>query len=184
MALRRRPVMKPWNMLLIPAMLFIAGLLGRLEERLPSIPAHISHPLLLMALTVCLALAVRALVRVFELGRWPCASGVVTRSGVLRMDDGESLFYRPDIECSFSVDGREYTTTTLRPGHENVSSSFESRWRRLLDRYPVGAFVTVHYNPHEPSEAFLEGDGIVPLLLPLLLAAAITALLVTGGGSL
>lgn len=184
MALRRKSVVKPWNTLLVPVMLLLTLLLGRLEDRVPGIPARVGSALLLASLVTCLALMVRAIVRMFGHGRWPCTSGVVTRSGVLRIDDGESVIYRPDLECSFSVDGRDYKTTALRPGHENISSSFGSRWRRLLDRYPQDAVVPVHYNPSEPSEAYLEGPGIVPVLLPLLLAAAITALLVTGEVSL
>jgi hypothetical protein len=107
---------------------------------------------------------------------WPEAQAVITRSRVDSTydreeaglhngtiviggsrDDGRThkvlvTKFRPDIAYRYEVDGRSYagSQTNIR----KVSRERDTV-ERLLARYPVGAAVSVHYNPADPAEAML-----------------------------
>ncbi|MFO7627575.1 MAG: DUF3592 domain-containing protein [Candidatus Fermentibacteraceae bacterium] len=172
----RRAIIRPWNMLLMVGMLILAVLAGRISDRIPALPPEMASCLLLMAGTVTLAVLAKELLLYVRMRGWPGAGGVVIRSEIVRIDDGESIIYRPLVQCSYQVDGTGHTTEALHPGYENHSSSFESRWRKLVESYPVGTEVTVTYNPQNPSEAYLRKTSPVTAVGALFFTLALLAL--------
>lgn len=171
----RRMIIRPWNILLVACMFIMAILAHKVNDSIPGLPPEVASNLLLLAGTITLAVFMKELLGWLRMRRWPRAEGVVVRSEIVRVDDGESIIYRPLVQCSYHVDGTGYVTEALHPGHENHSSSFESHWRRVVDRYPAGAEVAVIYNPKNPSEAFLRranpATAIVALIFALILLA-------------
>jgi len=84
---------------------------------------------------------------------WPTAEGVITKSekGSERVSIGSSEYHDfPDIKYSFKVQGEEYT------GFMISSRDFNEPIEKTLEKYPVGKKVIVHYNPKDPSVAYLE----------------------------
>lgn len=172
----RKAIVKPWNMLLIVGMFILAVLAGRISDRIPALPPWITSRIVLMAGTITLAVFMKELLIWLRMSRWPRTEGVVISSEITRSDDGESIVYRPLVRCSYQVDGTGHVTETLHPGHENHSSSFEWRWRKLVDRYPTGRAVTVFYNPANPSEAYLAKANTMSAIASLILTLALLAL--------
>lgn len=172
----RKAIVKPWNMLLIVGMFILAVLAGRISDRIPTLPPEIASRIFLMAGTVTLAIFVRELLLFLRVSRWPRTEGVVISSEITRSDDGESIIERPLVRCSYQVDGTGHVTEALHPGHENHSSSFEWRWRKLVDRYPTGREVTVFYNPANPSEGYLAKANVLSAIASLILTLALLVL--------
>lgn len=172
----RKAIIRPWNMLLIVGMFILAVLAGRISDRIPDLPPEVTSHLVLLAGTISLAVFVKELLLRLRMRGWPRADGVVLRSETVRIDDGESIIYRPLVQCSYQVDGTGYVTEALHPGHENHSSSFESHWRRVVDRYPAGAVVTVIYNPQNPSEGYLRKTNSITAIAALIITLALLAL--------
>ena len=72
-------------------------------------------------------------------------------------EDGHK--YQADIEYRYSVDGRSYVGNRVSYRWNDKPSSRTSDkgyYERVLEKYPVGKNVTVHYNPNDPDEAVLE----------------------------
>ena len=62
--------------------------------------------------------------------------------------------YLPIVEFAYTVDGNRLHSRQVKLGLE-VSGS-ESLAQGIVDRYPAGAPVEVHYDPQDPSNAALE----------------------------
>lgn len=172
----RKAIVKPWNLLLIVFMVILAVLAHKVSDGIPELPPEVASHLLLFAGTITLAVFVKELLILLRTGRWPVAEGMVTVSEVVRVDDGESIVYRPLVKCSYQVAGTGYVTEALHPGFGNHSSSFEWRWRRVVDRYPTGTEVRVFYNPADPSEAYLSKANALSAIAALLFTLALVAL--------
>jgi len=87
--------------------------------------------------------------------RWPTTNGIVTESRVAESTGGRrrGRSYTAKVEYAFQADGRELKGTRvsyrLQPtGHSGASER--------VAQYPVGASVTVHYDPADPSQSVLE----------------------------
>jgi len=172
----RRAIIRPWNMLAIVGMIAVAVLAGRISDRIPEMPPETARYLVLLAGTITLAVFVKELIQYLRMRGWPVAGGVVIHSEIARMDDGESIIYKPLVQCSYQVDGTGYITEAIHPGHENHSSSFESHWRKVVNRYPVGTEVTVTYNPQSPTEAYLRKGSPATAVGALFFTLALLAL--------
>lgn len=107
---------------------------------------------------------------------WPTAEGRITRSEVERErsigDAEEDVQYRAIVHYAFTVDGTEYTGERVAFGLG--TSNRRSDAAGIIDRYPVGQTVQVHYSPDDPKDAVLEtgvgGFAIIMLIVgPLLL---------------
>jgi len=113
---------------------------------------------------------IRNLYRALASAGWPrTAATVITsdRSAEAEHDrDGSSTMYLANIQFRYEVAGHEYTTDVLHFGQTGGSGdSSEVELRRF--RYPLGAEVTVVYNPHAPAIAAAEpGFTAEALLLP------------------
>ncbi|MBN1937335.1 MAG: DUF3592 domain-containing protein [Anaerolineae bacterium] len=115
---------------------------------------------------------------------WPGVGGVMTaarleeRREEVSRSDGPTrtvVSFEPLVEYHYTVDGKDYIGRRISPADKQYARPLA---QKVLDRYPVGAQVQVHYDPRNPDEAFLEinmGWGGIGLLLAggALIAAAI-----------
>ena len=105
---------------------------------------------------------------------WPRTPGSIVTSGVSVERDLDGRTYAADILYRYVVDGHEYTCDRVRFG-----TFLSFAWRRSADtltkRFPVGAPVTVAYDPAKPSRGVLEpglgGQAYLNVLVFLLVAA-------------
>jgi len=106
---------------------------------------------------------------------WPRTLGSIVSSGVSVEHDGAGRMYAAGIRYRYVVDGHEYTCDRVRFG-----GSWAFARRRPADtltkRFPVGAPVTVAYDPAKPSRGALEpglgGQAYLNVLLFALFVAA------------
>jgi Protein of unknown function (DUF3592) len=87
--------------------------------------------------------------------QWPSVPGTIVVSDLHRANDEGSYTYRPEVCYRYSVSGTEYVANVTRYG-DGISLSTSKPAVKTVRKYPVGKLVTVHYNPHNPSEAVLE----------------------------
>lgn len=131
------------------------------QERLPfanstfGIVALIALPMVVMLI----ALILNGFLKVRQAKGWSQAQGRITRSRMASRSPptGSSIGTTenvPDVSYSFSVRGRSYQGNRVSLG--NVSGPFAVE---ALKRYPVGAIVTVHYDPADPDSNLLERDA-------------------------
>lgn len=105
--------------------------------------------------------------------RWPSVPGVVTRSEV--RDDTLTVNPRRSGRVGLTTARRFYVTYAYSiAGVRYASSRFDALTprgadlpSRNLERYPIGATVTVHVDPQDATQAFLEA--------PIPVASAFTA---------
>ncbi|WP_434632893.1 DUF3592 domain-containing protein [Chromobacterium sp. CV08] len=119
---------------------------------------------------------------------WPLAVGAVERSAVewrLRRggDNGDQREYRADVVYRYQANGRTYRAGNVRIPDAGFGGS-QTLAADTVGRYPVGAAVSVRYNPADPQQACLEAGAHWSVragqLLMLLFAAAGVALLLRG----
>ena len=118
---------------------------------------------------------------------WPTAPGTVVASSVERREHsgskgGKSVTYEAAVLYEFPVDGATYNGNRVAYG--DYGSSSASHARGIVNRYPKGSAVTVHYRPGSPEECLLEpgvkgqtlvlpGIGLVFLFAGLFMAVVI-----------
>jgi hypothetical protein len=116
--------------------------------------------------------------RSWQARSWPTVEGQITESEVEREraigDTDEEVQYKAVVKYSFTVDGRPYTGERVAFGLG--TSNRPSGARRIVDRYPAGRAVEIHYSPIDPSDAVLEtnvgGFAIITLIVgPIILLA-------------
>ena len=73
----------------------------------------------------------------------------------------------PAVSYSYAVAGQTLLGGGLRVGVPHYFNT-PSKAQALADKYPVGAAVTVHYDPGAPAKTALDlaiGEGYVPLMV-------------------
>jgi hypothetical protein len=90
---------------------------------------------------------------------WPSTAGTVTESTIeetyTRDEDGHrETHFKPVVRYTYQVVGSSYTGNQIAFGGGS-SSNYKSA-QQTIAAYPVGAQVTVYYNPEKPEEAVLE----------------------------
>jgi Protein of unknown function (DUF3592) len=101
------------------------------------------------------------------LRRWPQVNGQIVQSSVhqfqIRRDEPRRTLssrrrtdtnYMPVVEYKYLVGGRQFSSRSVWADTE-VSGSLNYA-KGIAARYPVGATVTVHYDPEKPSRSALE----------------------------
>lgn len=102
---------------------------------------------------------------------WPTAEGEIIESYVNEEYD-EGRVYRPKVRYRFEVNDQEYTSDLI---------TFKAYWlvrktaEKMVDRYPVGSRVQVHYNPRRPKQAVLEAGASLPPAVALIVVIAMLA---------
>ena len=90
---------------------------------------------------------------------WPTTRGVVVASDIERHvsddhDHGRSYTYHAHVTYEYTVDGTICNCNTVSFGE--YGSSNRNHARQIVNRYPVGKTVDVHYDPDKPESAVLE----------------------------
>jgi hypothetical protein len=102
---------------------------------------------------------------------WPSVDGVVTESSV-QSGGTHGRSYYPSVRYEYAVNGVRYRGSRITfQGRETGNQ------QRVVDRYPVGSVVRVHYRESDPGYSVLEpGPGrrqaILGMALSLLLVGA------------
>ncbi|PIO47248.1 MAG: hypothetical protein CMR00_11450 [[Chlorobium] sp. 445] len=89
--------------------------------------------------------------RQFQVQTWAETKGNITHSDFVDDSEGGRL----TIEYEYSVAGMRFQSTQLAPAFMLYNA------REMANKYPVGAAVTVYYNPDNPEEAVLERQSAV-----------------------
>jgi hypothetical protein len=85
---------------------------------------------------------------------WHMTSGKIIKSRV-EVTGGESASVSPRIAYEYDVYGRTYQSEQIRAGGIYITGPHRSAYD-IVDTYPVGATVTVYYDPNNPEDAALE----------------------------
>ena len=89
---------------------------------------------------------------------WPSVTGTIVKSGVESYSElvgkTHSTLYRPALEYSYLVHGREYRGNQIKLGL--AVSGNESYAQKVAGKYREGDSVEVHYDPANPGSAALE----------------------------
>lgn len=106
--------------------------------------------------------------------RWPMVEGAIEQSALT--SEADDLL--PHILFSYTVAAYTYQRTLEFPNGTNPSPELASSYAK---KYPVGAKVSVYYNPDQPDQATLEpglarGDWMIPALGIAAMALGIFAL--------
>ena len=121
-----------------------------------------------LTLYVDITFAWRTLDQVLALG-YSTTHGVVTNTELKRFSGENGESYCPIIRYTYSVAGKEYACDRRRCGKQQ--RFVKSVAQRILDAYPVGNLVDVHFVPNDPAQAVLqvelEGSDLAAALLTL-----------------
>ncbi len=136
----------------------------------------------LIALPVVVLLVVIVLSKVLEARKaatWSTASGRVVTSETRTehrssSSEGTTVKTMPLVEYEFSVGGQKWRGNRISIGEDSGGANTEA----TLQRYPIGAVVSVYYDPGNPKKSVLERDipkGFVKGLLAILAFLAVVA---------
>jgi hypothetical protein len=87
---------------------------------------------------------------------WPSTSGTVLMSTVQSKRTGRSRSIYPVVVYQYTVNGQNYQNQRIKAGEQFMSIRITGEAQATAARYPVGATVTVYYNPANPAESALE----------------------------
>jgi hypothetical protein len=92
--------------------------------------------------------------------KWPTVEGKIESSEVIQQPNNHDTeshgpMYSANVCYSYAVNDRTYKSNSIWSG-ANYSSSSSGEQQRIVDRYPQGKVVAVHYDPEHPGEAVLE----------------------------
>ena len=100
---------------------------------------------------------VEDVLRALATTQWPSVDGTVVRSTVgspQQPSSSGSTKYTADVVYEYAVDGNGLTGNRITAA--DFITNDLSIIQGILDRYPVGRTVTVHYRPDDPRESVLE----------------------------
>lgn len=102
----------------------------------------------------------------FDSLSWPTAEGVITSDQVTEGTDSDNTtMYSAEVIYSYQVNGQTFTGSKVSFG--DYSSSSPSDAEEVVNRYPAGKAVKVHYNPQDYRQAVLEPGFSTGLWIPL-----------------
>lgn len=108
---------------------------------------------------------------------WPTTKGTIEES----RPGAEYNDLLPHIAFSYQLDNKQHQTVFMFPEGTHPLPEFSQAY---LDKYPVGAEVTVYYNPDHPETATLEpqtkGDWMILALGLLMIVGGIITFLING----
>jgi hypothetical protein len=85
---------------------------------------------------------------------WPVTEGVIQSAEMKSHSDNKGgTTYSAAVAYTYQVGGVGYTGDKISIGQMSSSSEYA---QGILNRYPVGKKVSMHYSPDDPSEAVLE----------------------------
>ena len=87
---------------------------------------------------------------------WPSTSGTVLMSSVQSRQSGRSHSTYPAVVYQYTVNGQTYQSQTIKAGDQFMNVRVAGQAYTTVARYPIGANVTVYYNPANPADSALE----------------------------
>src|SRR6185369_10993894 len=102
---------------------------------------------------VAVGAGVWTLVKSLRSEHWPVTDGVILTAQMKSHSGENGDTYSADVTYKFQVAGVSYTGTKISIGAMSSSTSYA---QGILNHYPVGKNVSVHYAPDDPTEAVLE----------------------------
>ena len=87
---------------------------------------------------------------------WPSTTGKVLMSSVQSSHSGNSHSTYPVVVYQYEVHGKTYQSQTIKAGEQYLNVRVMGQAQATVARYPIGASVTVYYNPANPAESALE----------------------------
>lgn len=87
---------------------------------------------------------------------WQSTTGMVLMSSVQSRTSGRSHSVYPVVVYQYNVNGKTYQSQTIKAGEQFMSVRISGQAQETVARYPIGATVTVYYNPANPAESALE----------------------------
>lgn len=84
---------------------------------------------------------------------WPTANGIINSSGVDEEYEPDGSTYKPVIEYSYQVRGREYSSCKYAFGFLASNIKWESQ--RIVKRFPTKSAVKVYYSSKCPAKSVL-----------------------------
>ena len=87
---------------------------------------------------------------------WPSTTGTVLMSSVQSRRSGQSYSTYPVVAYQYEVNGKQFQSQTIKAGEQYMSIRVLGEAQATAARYPVGAIVTIYYNPANPAESVLE----------------------------
>jgi len=105
---------------------------------------------------------------------WPETEGIVLYSEVNSHVSDGSTMYKPIVKYTYSVNGKEFTSSKYSYGE--YSSSDSDFAYEIVDLYPKGKKVSVYYNPSKPYKAVLETGVGFMIYIPLVLGVIFSAI--------
>lgn len=83
---------------------------------------------------------------------WPTVPGEVTESFVETHSDDDGTTYSAEVRYTYTVDGEPLRGDRVA---FSVWNAGHAKARAIVDTYPVGRTVDVHYEPSDPTNAVL-----------------------------
>ena len=87
---------------------------------------------------------------------WPSTTGTVLMSSVQWGSGSHSGSSYPVVVYQYTVNGQSYQSQTIKAGEQYLNVRIAGQAQTTVARYPIGANVTVYYNPANPAESALE----------------------------
>ena len=87
---------------------------------------------------------------------WTSTTGTVLMSSVQSKHTGRSHSYYPVVVYVYAVNGQSYQSQRIKAGEQFLNVRVTGQAQATVARYPIGATVTVYYDPANPSECALE----------------------------
>lgn len=85
---------------------------------------------------------------------WPSVRGRITASGIREKQKKDRIKYKPQVQYSYVVAGRNYSSNNLTFGGRRPLRS-RSEAESYMQDFVEGKEVEVFYNPRNPAEACL-----------------------------
>jgi len=113
---------------------------------------------------VFIGLAIHTINKTITSQSWPTTEGVVIisdmetewelRSRSSKTDSRSVIRYSPEVVYRYLVDGKTYSANTI--SFIQKSSRHLAHVQKVLNEYPIGRTVVVHYNSLDPQNAVLQ----------------------------
>jgi uncharacterized protein (TIGR03435 family) len=103
---------------------------------------------------VAVGIGIWTLAKSIRSEQWPVTEGII-QSAEMKSHQGSKggTTYSAEVTYAYQVAGTSYTGDKVSIGQMSSSSEYA---HGILNRYPVGKKVSVHYPPGDPSDAVLE----------------------------
>jgi hypothetical protein len=113
---------------------------------------------------------------------WPSTTGTVTLSRATwklernPLTDRLTKYYRAEVQYAYQVSGKKYESSNIAMNSAQINYPSRGAAELVAKQYPLGATVTVYYNPEEPHVAVLKKGQSYMTIGPLVAGIPMTFL--------